>query len=163
MPLSGLTGNTQLYTCVDKFKGNLKFHVGFFNAFLLCFRKVLYKNSPLKCSRRAYYVPFAVLRYISENSSKLCSIDTTFSKMFRTFKRRLREKGRLLTQSCDKSPYTNRNVKREHDNTKTSPKRSITQRLRTNLGRSDGEHKERYIYLPRAILEGKLVYKTTLS
>ena len=64
MPLSGLTGNTQLYTCIDKFSWNLKFHIGFFNAFLLCFRKVLYKNSPLKCSRRAYYAPFAVLRYI---------------------------------------------------------------------------------------------------
>ena len=64
MPLSGLTGNTQLYTCIDKFRWNLKFHVGFFNAFLLCFRKVLYKNSPLKCSWRAYYAPFAVLRYI---------------------------------------------------------------------------------------------------
>ena len=64
MPLSGLTVNTQLYTCIDKFSWNLKFHVGFFNAFLLCFRKVLYKNSPLKCSRRAYYAPFAVLRYI---------------------------------------------------------------------------------------------------
>ena len=58
------TGNTQLYTCIDKFSWNLKFHVGFFNAFLLCFRKVLYKNSPLKCSWRAYYAPFAVLRYI---------------------------------------------------------------------------------------------------
>ena len=64
MPLSGLTGNTQLYTCIDKFSWNLKFHVGFFNAFLLCFRKVLYKNSPLKCSRRAYYAPFVVLMYI---------------------------------------------------------------------------------------------------
>ena len=30
MPLSGLTGNTQLYTCIDKFSWNLKFHVGFF-------------------------------------------------------------------------------------------------------------------------------------
>ena len=41
---------------------NLKFDVGFFNAFL--FRKVLNKNSLLKCSWRAYYAPFAVLRYI---------------------------------------------------------------------------------------------------
>ena len=44
---------------------NLKFHVGFFNAFLLRFRKVLFKNSLFKCSRRVYYAPFAVLRYIS--------------------------------------------------------------------------------------------------
>ena len=43
---------------------NLKFHVGFFNAFLLRFRKVLLKNNLFKCSRRAYYAPFAVLRYI---------------------------------------------------------------------------------------------------
>ena len=28
------------------------------------FRKALYKNSLLKCSRRVYYAPFAVLRYI---------------------------------------------------------------------------------------------------
>ena len=58
------TGNTQLYTCNDKFRWNLKFHVGFFNAFLLRFRQVLYKNSLLKCSWRAYYALFAVLRYI---------------------------------------------------------------------------------------------------
>ena len=64
------TWNTQLYTCIDKFSWNLKFHVGFFNAFLLCFRKVLYKNSPLKCSRRAYYAPFAVLRYIFKKAKK---------------------------------------------------------------------------------------------
>ena len=72
MPLSGLTGNTQLYTCIDKFSWNLKFHVGFFNAFLLCFRKLLYKNSPLKCSRRAYYAPFAVLRYIFNFLGVIC-------------------------------------------------------------------------------------------
>ena len=30
--------------------------------------------------------------------------------------------------------------KGQHDNTKTSPKSSITQRLRTGLGRSDGTH-----------------------
>ena len=37
-----------------------------FTWFLECisFRKVLYKNSFLKCSWRAYYAPFVVLRYI---------------------------------------------------------------------------------------------------
>ena len=30
----------------------------------ICFRKVLLKNSLLKCSWRAYFAPFAVLRYI---------------------------------------------------------------------------------------------------
>ena len=47
-----------------------------------------------------------------------------------------REKGRDLTQSYDKIPYTNRNVKRA---TQTTPqKRSITERLRTDLRRSVG-------------------------
>ena len=41
---------------------NLKFDIGFFYAFL--FRKVLNKNSFLKCTWRAYYAPCAVLGYI---------------------------------------------------------------------------------------------------
>ena len=48
-----------------------------------------------------------------------------------------RKKGRDLTQSYDKSPYTSRNVKRarlQHN----AKKSSITQRLRTGLGRSVG-------------------------
>ena len=51
-----------------------------------------------------------------------------------------REKGRDLTQSYDKSPYTDRKSKKQRDNTKTPPKASIThvQRLRTDLGRSVG-------------------------
>ena len=48
------------------------------------------------------------------------------------------KKGRDLTQSYDKSPYINRNVKGQRDNTKTSPKNSIKLRLRTDLGRSVG-------------------------
>ena len=49
------------------------------------------------------------------------------------------EKGRDLTQSYDKSPYTNRNVKRGKVTTQTTPqKSSIKQRLRTDLGRSVG-------------------------
>ena len=51
-----------------------------------------------------------------------------------------REKGRYLTQSYDKSPYTDRKIKKkECNNTKTPQKkfaRSLTQRLRTDLGRS---------------------------
>ena len=47
-----------------------------------------------------------------------------------------REKDRDLTQSCDKSPYNDRKIqKKQRDNTKTPPKTSITQRLRTDLGR----------------------------
>ena len=45
------------------------------------------------------------------------------------------KKGRDLTQSYDKSPYTNRSV-RQSDNMKTSPKRLYTAIAdRTDLGR----------------------------
>ena len=47
-----------------------------------------------------------------------------------------REKGRDLTQSYDKTPYTSRNVKGQSDNTNNATKSSITQRQRTDLGRS---------------------------
>ena len=51
----------------------------------------------------------------------------------------IREKRRDLTQSYDKSPYTNRNVKRGKVTTQTTPqKSSIKQLLRTDLGRSVG-------------------------
>ena len=50
-----------------------------------------------------------------------------------------REKGRDLTQSYDKSPYTSRNVKRGKVTAHTMPQIcSITQRLRADLGRSVG-------------------------
>ena len=50
-----------------------------------------------------------------------------------------REKGRDLTQSYDKSPYTNRNVKRaKWQHKQRHKKSSIKQRLRTDLGRSVG-------------------------
>ena len=49
-----------------------------------------------------------------------------------------RQKGGDLTQSYDKSPYKNRNVKRASDNTNNATKSSIKQRLRTDLGRSVG-------------------------
>ena len=48
--------------CIDNWAGNFIFDFGFFNSF--SFRKVLYKNNPLKYLWRAYYAPFAVLRYI---------------------------------------------------------------------------------------------------
>ena len=46
------------------------------------------------------------------------------------------EKGRDLTQSYAKAPTTTEKSKKQRDNTKTPPKTSITQRLRTDLGRS---------------------------
>ena len=49
-----------------------------------------------------------------------------------------REKEGDLTQSFDKTPYTNRINRKQKDNTQTPPKTSITQRLRTDLGRSVG-------------------------
>ena len=48
----------------------------------------------------------------------------------------VREKGRDLTQSCDKNPYTHEQFNKQHDNIKTPPKTLITQLLRTDLGRS---------------------------
>ena len=54
-----------LWTCLYmhwELSWNFKFDFGFFNAF--SFRKVLYKKNLLKCSWRAYYAPFAVLRYV---------------------------------------------------------------------------------------------------
>ena len=49
-----------------------------------------------------------------------------------------REKARDLTQSCDKSTYTHRKSKKQRDNIKHATKTLITQRLRTDLGRSVG-------------------------
>ena len=48
----------------------------------------------------------------------------------------MREKGRDLTQSYDKSPTPTEKSKKQRDNTKTPPKTSIIQRLQTDLGRS---------------------------
>ena len=49
------------------------------------------------------------------------------------------EKKRDVTQSHDKSPYPNRKLKKKSVNIKTPQTTSITQRLRTNVGRSVGE------------------------
>ena len=46
--------------------------------------------------------------------------------------------GKDLTQSYDKSPFIDRKSKKQRENTKTPQKTSITQRLRTDLGRSVG-------------------------
>ena len=50
----------------------------------------------------------------------------------------LKEKQRDLTLSYDKSPYTHRKIQKATRQNKSPPKTSITQRLRTDLGRSVG-------------------------
>ena len=45
----------------------------------------------------------------------------------------IREKGRDLTQSYDKSPSPTEKSKRQRENTNTLPKTLITQRLRIDL------------------------------
>ena len=50
----------------------------------------------------------------------------------------IRENGRYLTQSYDKSPYNHIKIQRATWQYKTPPKFSITQRLRTDLGRLVG-------------------------
>ena len=50
----------------------------------------------------------------------------------------VREKGRDLTQSCDKSPYTHRTIQKATWQHKNATKTLITQLLRTDLGRSVG-------------------------
>ena len=50
----------------------------------------------------------------------------------------VRERGIDLTQSYDKNTYTHKTPKKKRDNIQTPPKTSITQRLRTDLGRSAG-------------------------
>ena len=49
---------------------------------------------------------------------------------------KLREKGRDLTQSCEKTHTSTEQSKKQRDNIKTPPKNLITQLLRTDLGRS---------------------------
>ena len=47
-----------------------------------------------------------------------------------------KDKGRDLTQSYDKSPYTDRKIQKSTWKHKNATKNSITQRLRTDLGQS---------------------------
>ena len=49
-----------------------------------------------------------------------------------------REKGRDLTQSCDKNPYTHRTIQKATWQHKNATKTLITQLLQTDLGRSVG-------------------------
>ena len=49
-----------------------------------------------------------------------------------------KKKGRDLTQSYDKRPTLTEKSKKQRDNIKRPPKTSITQQLRTDLGRSVG-------------------------
>ena len=51
---------------------------------------------------------------------------------------RKREKGRDLTESYDKSPYTDRKIQKVSWQQKNATKTSITRRFRTVLGRSAG-------------------------
>ena len=69
--------------------------------------------------------------------SCMINMKQTANCTFPNRKDMLRQKGGDLTQSYDKSPYTNRNVKGQSDNT-TPQKSSIKQQLRTDLGRSVG-------------------------
>ena len=62
----------------------------------------------------------------------------------------VKRKGRYLTQSYDKSPYTHRKIQKQSDNTKTPPKTTIADRLRT-VSWSDDSH-------PTGVI--KLVYET---
>ena len=50
----------------------------------------------------------------------------------------IREKGRDLTQSCDKTPTPTEQSKKQRDNIKNTTKALITQLLRIDLGRSVG-------------------------
>ena len=80
------------------------------------------KETPMKCSQNVCKKSDACLKkYHLDFPEKVIHV---------------REKGRVLTQSYDKSLYTDRKIKKKKkcDNTKTPPKTSITQRLRTDLG-----------------------------
>ena len=70
--------------------------------------------------------------------SKCSSVEELESSTAEVSITRKRQQGGDLTQSYDKSPYTNRNVKGQVTTQTTSQKSSIKQRLRTDLGRSVG-------------------------
>ena len=63
--------------------------------------------------------------------TKTCSVSCTMFKNIQY----LHEKGRDLTQSFDKSPYTDRKIQKATWQHKNATKTSITQRLQTDLGR----------------------------
>ena len=161
------------------------------------FRKVLYKNSLLKCVWWAYYAPFAVLRYILASFPEIYRFQQAkpIRKLmirigFACWNRKIKAKlahnfhvklflcfcgksclhlGRWLNANLQgqfvlrygvfglmfgytlwvkkeeiwlspmtKAPTPTEKSKKQRDNTKTPPKTSITQGLRTDLGRSAG-------------------------
>ena len=69
---------------------------------------------------------------VSRGESVLCGLAASIPNV-------LWEKVRDLTQFYEKNPYTNKKHKTQRDNTQTPTKTSITQRLRTDFGRSVGE------------------------
>ena len=77
---------------------------------------------------------------ITEENMTLCfiSIISFISQVVESWFYTKREKEGDLTQSYDKTPYTKTEIRKPKDNTQTPPKTSITQRLRTDLGRSVG-------------------------
>ena len=70
------------------------------------------------------------------------------------------EKGRDLTQSYDKSPYTHRKIQKPKWQHKNATKTSITQHLRTDLGRSVGVTIATKSYF---LLEKNLIWHTEVS
>ena len=60
-----------------------------------------------------------------------------------------REQGTDLTQSCDKTPTPTEQSKKQCGNIKTPPITSITQLLRTDLGRSVGVTATQLVWLNR--------------
>ena len=62
-------------------------------------------------------------------------VTTCLNGVFRYIAFEIGEKGRDMTQSYDKSPYTHKKPQKQRGNTQTQPKTSITHRLRTYLGR----------------------------
>ena len=84
------------------------------------------------------YIPILVCntkQYIYRINFALLHHSRTYNNVYIGIKR---EKGRDLTQSCDKNPYTNRTIQKATWQHKTRPKTFITQLLRTDLGRSVG-------------------------
>ena len=81
-----------------------------------------------------------LLKREKKRQSNRCRVTTTLRRPqinHDTYSKR-GEIGRDLTQSYDKTPYTSRNVERAKWQHKLRHKSSITQRLRTDLGRSVG-------------------------
>ena len=91
---------------------------------------LLYCTLKVSCEIRVFNSPLYALRFINQEAYYRITMSTAQQKLQRTFnvrktflKRMLlnvhhREKGRDLTHSNDKSPFTNRNWKKQSDKTK---------------------------------------------